>query len=363
MERHFFIYRNMATFRYAMLERKHVTVGFIGGSITDPCGRNRWGEFLISQLIGNYPEVTVDVENVAIGATGSDYAVLRVEKDLVPHGCDLIFIEYAVNDSKMPSHLRNASREGLIRKLLHGTQADLVIVYTYCAEMLEPMLDGKMADSVAEFEMLARHYGISSVFMADYALNEVFRGTLRWEEWLPDGLHPENVGSRFYAKPVYDLMEYALGDSDGKPICRQIPAVYSDNWEFAESLPLSSLERIGYWRLYRCLDRPLVQQVLSSTCIGSKFRCRFVGTGLVLTVSFGWMAADYRWRINDGEWHTERYERPEWMDDHNWLKTKTLVHGLKSDTYTAEFEILPPIEDGAHKGTAFEICAVGILKN
>lgn len=363
MEKQFFCYRNMTVFRHAMLEKKHITIGFIGGSITDPRGRERWGEFLVSWLISDFPEVMVDVENVAIGATASDYAVIRVEKDLIPHGCDLIFIEYAVNDNKLSSDLRNASREGLIRKLLHGTQADIVIVYTYCADMLEPMLDGRMADSVAEFEYIARHYGISSVFMADYALHEVLRGMLRWEEWLPDGLHPENIGSRFYAKPVYELLKHALEDSDGTSLCRQTPEIFSDNWEFAETFPLDRVQRIGYWRLYRCLDLPLVRQILSSTCIGSRLRFSFTGTGLVLTLSFGWMAADYRWRINDGKWHTEAYERPEWMDDYNWLKTKTLIHGLKKGTYTAEFEILPPKADAAHKGTAFEVCAIGILKN
>lgn len=32
----FYRFRHMSAFRRAMLEKKHVTVGFIGGSITDP---------------------------------------------------------------------------------------------------------------------------------------------------------------------------------------------------------------------------------------------------------------------------------------------------------------------------------------
>lgn len=358
----FYIFRNMSEFRRAM-EKGHVTIGFIGGSITDPRGRERWSEFLISRLIADYPHVTVDVENVAIGATGSDYAVFRAEQDLICRDCDLIFIEYAVNDNAIDTVIRNASREGLIRKLLHGTNADLVLTYTYCAPMLEKMLAGELPDSVAELEHMAEHYGISSVFMANYALHEVLRGTLRWEEWLPDGLHPENTGSRFYAEPVYALLQHALNKENCKQLCRTTAALLSDNWERAEALPLGAVERHGYWRLYRCLDRPLVRQVLATTCVGSRAVFEFEGTGLVLTLSFGWMAADYRWRIDGDAWTAERYDRPDWMDDHTWLRTKTLTHTLPFGTHTAELELLPPSDDGKHKGTAFEICCIGILKD
>ncbi len=355
--------RNMSAFRRAMLEKKHVTVGFIGGSITDPRGRERWSEFLISRIVADYPDVTVDVENTAIGATGSDYAVLRAEQDIICRGCDIVFVEYAVNDNKIETPIRNASREGLIRKLLKGTDADIVITYTYCAEMLEPMLRGEMAQSVAEFEAIAEHYGISSVFMANNALDECLRGTLRWEEWLPDGLHPANTGSRFYADPVYALLEKTLEDENGKAAARDTAPMFADNWEREETVDLSEIERIGYWRLYRNLDRPLVQRVLSTTCVGSRAKLAFEGTGLVLTISYGWMAADYRWRLDGGEWQIEEYDRPWWMDDHTWLKTKTLAAGLESSSHTVEFEVLPPKADDKHKGTAFEIIAVGILKD
>lgn len=359
----FYNFREMAAFRQAMEEKRHVTIGFIGGSITDPRGRDRWSEFVVSRLIADFPEVRVDVENVAIGATGSDYAVFRVEQDLISRHCDLIFVEYAVNDNAIAPEIRNASREGLIRKLLHQTRADLVLTYTYCAPMLPQMLAGELPDSIAELERMAEHYGISSVFMAQYALNEALRGTLRWEEWLPDGLHPANTGSRYYAEPVYALMQYALHMPQQVWTRRDAPALFPDNWEYAHPLPLQDVERIGYWRLYRCLDRPLVQQVLSSTSVGSRAKFRFTGTGLVLTVSFGWMAADYRWRIDGGAWTIEKYDRPGWMDDHTWLRTKTLARGLAAGEHTVELEICPPDADERHKGTAFEICCIGILKN
>ena len=123
----------------------------------------------------------------------------------------------------------------------------------------------------------------------------------------------ENMVNCRYQVTLKDAVDCALLQqalkTEGDTLRRQIvQPVFSDNWEHAEAFPLQNVRRIGYWRLYRCLDRPLVQQVLSTTSIGSRIQCSFLGNGLVLTVSFGWMAADYRWRVDGGAWTTERYD-------------------------------------------------------
>ena len=51
---------------------------------------------------------------------------------------------------------------------------------------------------------------IGSVWMGLHALREVRRGLLTWEEWLPDGLHPENRGSLVYAHSVTAFLAEAL---------------------------------------------------------------------------------------------------------------------------------------------------------
>ena len=363
-ETNYYIYRNNGNHFYrAVNEKKHVTMGFIGGSITDPRGRERWSEYVISHIISEHPDVIVDIENAAIASTGSNYAVFRAQRDLIDRNCDIIFIEYAVNDRAVETSIRNASREGLIRKLANNTKADLVIVYTYADDFLPDMLEGKLPNSIMEFEELADYYGISSVFMSSYALECVKNGTLRWEEWLPDGLHPANVGSRYYAKPVDALLDKMLKEKCENEVIYPKEPKYADNWEFAEILPLDKIERNGYWRLYRCLDRPLVDRVLSSTCFGSSLKCNFEGSGIVLTVSFGKMSTNFRWRIDGGEWTNNAGKRPEWLDDYNWLKTELLAQNLSDGIHTFELEVLPPKYGPYSTGCSFELVLMGILKN
>src|SRR5437763_326691 len=111
------------------LKSGRITLGFIGGSITDPRSGTRWPEPVTAWFIEHFPGVRVLVENAAIGATSSDLGVFRAERDLIRRGCDLVFIEYAVNDNGVPVENRNRTREGLIRKLLKDEPRDLVFVY------------------------------------------------------------------------------------------------------------------------------------------------------------------------------------------------------------------------------------------
>jgi hypothetical protein len=78
--------------------------------------------------------------------------VFRAQRDLIDRECDLVFVEFAVNDNGTPKETRMKTREGLLRKLLQDDRRDVVLVYTYCQEMYEDMVAGRMPSSIEEFE-------------------------------------------------------------------------------------------------------------------------------------------------------------------------------------------------------------------
>src|SRR5262245_50823509 len=158
------LWRTKSQFRSGAL-----TVGFIGGSITDARPGWNWPEPVSAWLVEKFPGVRLRVENAGIGATGSDLAVWRAQPDLIDRGCDLVFVEFAVNDLGSPSEQRQRAREGLLRKLLAGANRDLVLVYTYSQPMYADMMEGRVPASIAEFEVLAEHYQLSSVWMGLHA--------------------------------------------------------------------------------------------------------------------------------------------------------------------------------------------------
>ena len=199
-------------------EAGYLNVGFLGGSITAGWDR-QWPDPVLNWLVERFPAAVIAGENAAIGATGSDSGCLRVDREIIERGCHLAFVEYAVNDFEKESVRRARSREGLLRKLL-AAGVDVVLVHTFRQEMYAEMMAGRVPDSIADFEALALHYGLGSVWAGLHALNEVRAGQMHWDEWLPDTLHPGPRGSLSYGRAVIDFLEGELqrGETGGQSL-------------------------------------------------------------------------------------------------------------------------------------------------
>lgn len=288
------------------------TIGFLGGSITEAAPGYNWPEKVLAWLTETYPAVRFTVENAAIGATGSDLACFRVRRDIIDRQCDIVFVEYAVNDHYADKEIRKRAREGLIRQLLAWGEADIVLVYTYLQAMYADMSGGRVPDSVAELEQLARHYGIGSIWAGLYAFEEVRKGRMDWDEWLPDGLHPTHRGSLSYAQAAIAYLERELqpedadssGVSPGESGNRasttgMMPAPLNDkHWGRVSQLSFADVATEGPWTIRRSSRSVWIDRMLATSAVGAKLSFAFEGTGLALAFDFGKRSADFRYRIN-----------------------------------------------------------------
>ena len=343
------------------LKKGEVTIGFIGGSITDPATRSRWSDIVIYELCARYPDVTFHVVNTAISATNSLHAVYRAEKDLLVHNCDLIFIEFAVNDRALSKELRRRSEEGLVRKLWND-DCDLVFTYTFDWTMLECMLNEQLFATIEDLEEIAAHYEIPGVFMSSYALDCIKRGLLRFEEWLPDGVHPENCGSRYYAKPVMELLESQIAGTTEKRKEKEMPEPLAENnLEKGWILPYCDIKKKGAWYDQRPNNLALVDTTLSSFAIGSSLEFSFEGTGATLCMNFGTCAADFKYRIDAGEWKEYHWDRPDSIKaTQGIIFHAVLADDLEKGLHTAEIVLIMP-SDNRVKGCNFDMAYVGIM--
>lgn len=116
----------------AAIESKRLTIGFLGGSITAGSLGWNWPTAVCDWFADRYPSVRLRAENAALGATGSDLAAFRAKGNIIDRGCDLVFVEYAVNDWEMPTSKRNKTREGVLRQLLAQGNTDVVIFGRRC---------------------------------------------------------------------------------------------------------------------------------------------------------------------------------------------------------------------------------------
>lgn len=350
------------------LAKGGLTVGFIGGSITDGRPGHNWPEPVTRWLVETFPQARISVENAGIGATGSDLAAFRAKRDLIDTGCDLVFVEFAVNDNDVPTERRNRTREGLLRQLLADGKRDVVLVYTYCQDMYEDMMAGRVPPSIAEFEALAERYGLNSVWMGKHALEEVKLGRLRWEEWLPDGLHPTQRGSLSYGTSVIGFLWEALrpenaGAAAGGPAAAaaSLPEpLHPGHWQHVRFVPFEAMKLEGPWMVKRWVNLHWIDRALTTAAVGAKLSFAFEGSVLALAFDFGKRSAEFRYRIDGGEWKVSSRERPDWCGDSGWLKLEVLADGLAPGRHEFELEVVHGNRPDC-QGTNFDLAFAGMV--
>jgi len=344
------------------LAEGHLTIGFLGGSITED-GEHNWPGPVARWFAQSFPGVGITSENAGMGATGSDSACLRVQNEIIDRGCHLTFVEYAVNDFNEPTERRARSREGLIRKLLAAGQ-EVVLVYTYSQVMYTDMMAGKVPATIAEFETLADHYGLSSVWVGLHALNEVRSGAMKWGEWLPDALHPAHRGSWSYSQALIQFLSGQLLASPSMAAHEtpsELPPPLSPrHWQGLSLVPLASVDTTGPWVLRRVQNRFHTGQVLETHTPGARVRFDFTGRGLALIFEYGKRSAEFTYRIDEGDWVPVVRERFEWGGDCGMVNACVISDELASGLHTFEMEVIHGNRPDC-TGTECRLATIGVI--
>ena len=337
-----------------------LSLGFLGGSITQD-GECNWPGPLARWFAQAFPLAAITVENAAMGATGSNSACLRVQQEIIERGCQLTFVEFAVNDYNTSSERRGRTREGLIRKLL-ASGSEVVLVYTFSQKMYVEMMAGVVPPSIAEFEVLAEHYGLGSVWVGLQALNEVRRGIMKWGEWLPDGLHPAHRGGWSYAQAVIQFLEVELRAASVAPgSVFALPApTATHHWQGAALLPLTSVARVGPWVLRRVHNHLHTGQVLESHTPGARLVMDFDGAGLALIIEYGKRSADFAYRLDGGEWTPVERTHHDWGGDCGMVDPWVLSDELPRGRHRFELELVHGNRPDC-TGTEFRLAQIGVL--
>ena len=194
-------------------------IGFLGGSITQGCNpslpENAYVERVTRWFKERFPKVEVEKINAGVGATGSLIGVHRVERDIIAHKPDLVFVEFAANDVQGEGVDTSISYESLIRKLrLKLPEAALVEIF----------MTLETRESAQEEEMkIAEHYKIPYVSYHDEIFSKIDAGEYTWEDIETDEVHPNDRGHGIVADLIKDLMEAALKEEIDASYKEEVP--------------------------------------------------------------------------------------------------------------------------------------------
>lgn len=164
----------------------------MGGSITE--GGKGWiGDWLKQ----TFPKSEVTVVNAAIGGTGSDLGVFRLEKDVIAHDPDLVVIEFSVNDTPLSDEEAVRSMETLVVRLKSLPKPPAILVL-YTAKQ-----DGV---NLRRHQAVARHYDLFDINLQAAVDEKLKTDGLPWSTFFPDAVHPNPVGHDFYRQVLIEKL-------------------------------------------------------------------------------------------------------------------------------------------------------------
>jgi lysophospholipase L1-like esterase len=330
-----------------------VRVAVLGGSITAAAG---WRVFILEHLRRTYPAAKFIEINAAVSGTGSNYGATRLQRDVLRHRPDLVFVEFAVNDGAGSPRVE-AQMEGIVRQTWASRpSADLCFVYTVNENHLPDLARGSYQSTALVMERVAAHYGIPSfnfgveiarraadgtlVFTApaaekaDPAGNDA-RGRLIFTR---DRTHPTEAGHRIYAARFAAALPAFL--AAGQPGDHRLPAPRrDDHWGAARLVTVSEVHADDQWQAVPPGDPHLTTQsgenlvppLLVAFEPGAKIEFRFNGTVLGLIGLKGPENGRFRVTVDDLESETgtlfDSFSSPGRFYLKPWFFSKTLPPG------------------------------------
>jgi lysophospholipase L1-like esterase len=215
-----------------LINKEPVKLGFLGGSITENPGYlekvTRWFEM-------TYPGVNFTSINAGVGGTGSEYGAFRVSYDL--QGCDLVFIEFAVNDHTTDTSDRGKVMkytEGIVRRL-YKTNPKIEIVFIDLASKrtAESYQNGGVPLAVHWHQEIASHYtipGKNSILYinpGEEMVKLINSGKATWSKgtnsMTEDDTHPNDRGYEFISQKIIEQLKISLTSSSTLPPFYDLP--------------------------------------------------------------------------------------------------------------------------------------------
>ncbi|MBR3267776.1 MAG: carbohydrate binding domain-containing protein [Oscillospiraceae bacterium] len=226
---------------------ENVTIGYIGGSITGGGSATSDSKRYVN-LASDYFSKTfgqgnnVRFVNAGVAGTSSVVGNMRVDKDIFAQNCDIIFIEFAVNDQDGDRFKK--SYEALVKKCLMQENAPAVILITLCQKS-----GGSCQDWMVK---IGENYDLAVISGKNAIMNAISAGTLSWDANYGSGdtIHPGDGGHQLIADCISYYYRRALR-SENASDDYQIPSktVFGDEYATAHLVNMSSLQNFsaGSW--------------------------------------------------------------------------------------------------------------------
>ena len=262
----------------------------IGGSITEGAGArdktNRWTTRLVKWMnelpLGGTSFIEI---NAGIGGTGSDLGLLRLKRDVMNLEPDIVFLEFAVNDTGLEEAESAKFYEGILYSLSNMKK----VPYVICAGMV---CNHNKPTRAALHKRLAANYGLAFIDVKvgmdeQLGLAEPGVNLERDRMFARDNIHPSDEGYGFYFEYIKSQLS---DDSFRKPM----PLVQGEDFcKFTgHFLNAHEMECEGEWTMvgegdWNQENYGRKGPGMLTTAAEGVLRCKFHGTAFMLCHRIG----------------------------------------------------------------------------
>jgi hypothetical protein len=335
-------------------------IAYFGGSITAQEG---WRPKTLKWFQGQYPQAKISQINAAIGGTGSDLGVFRLQRDVLDQQPHLVLVEFAVNDGGSSPEQIYRCMEGIVRQIWRANpECDIAFVYTLAGGMLAELQGGFYPRAASAMEKLAEHYQIPTIHMGlevarlEKAGQLIFKGDQPKTDaekqalagkilFSPDSVHPyPETGHQVYLEAVVRGMEKIRVSGQPGPHRLGQPLV-ADNWEAARMVPLAKAEFSPGWqkldpatnKVAKSFANRLPQLWLASQP-GQSVTFKFKGTSAAIYDLVGPDGGQVQVTVDDQK-PVKRARFDSYCTYHRLAKTE-LASNLPNGVHTVKVELL-----------------------
>lgn len=188
---------------------EEVTVAYIGGSITQ--GTSAGPEGCYARLTTNwlqqqFPDAKINYVNAGIGATGSFIGASRVDKDVLSHDPDLVFVEFSVNDTTEHTTLNKESYAALLRRIWsHSTSPAIVTI---------AMTQENGTSFQEHHGEIIKMFDLPMISYKNTILDVIKKGYITWKDISDDNIHPNTPGHALLSQLITSYLQDVIDDID-----------------------------------------------------------------------------------------------------------------------------------------------------
>jgi len=209
---------SLANFAVKAEKREPLSVVFFGGSLTfganasDPNVTSYRGR-MMEWLRGKYPQTPITFHDAAIGGSGSQLGMFRLERDVLRHKPDLVFLDFTVNDGSDETDVQNlASYETIVRTLLANRVTVMPVIMLFKWHADKPDITPPRHEA---HRRLAAAYGLPAADVCAEIRRKAKAGLNPADLWnMGDGAHPGDEGYRLFFEAVRDRFMDATLEKD-----------------------------------------------------------------------------------------------------------------------------------------------------